>query len=354
MTSANKRRGESMELGERKKLILKAIVSDYIQTGEPVGSRTISKKCNIGLSSATIRNEMSDLEELGFLEQPHTSAGRIPSDKGYRYYVDQLMEISYPSEEETRVIKKILELATLNEIGKIIQRTTKLLSEITRYTTAVVSPSASRGAFKSIQLIKVTATEIVAIILTDMGIIKHVLIKLPEQITSDKLLRINNMLNEKLRGLTVEEIDLSVIFSIQNEIGEYKEILNAIIPALYESLKPSSSDIYLEGATNIFQYPEYNDIDKARSFLSLMEHKEVLMDLMCAGDSSLRVSIGNENSVDEAKECSIITTSYTIGDRDAGRIGIIGPRRMDYAKVIGTLNRLSDILNSILKDMYDY
>jgi heat-inducible transcriptional repressor len=343
-----------MELGDRKKSILKAIISDYIQTGEPIGSRTISKKCDIGLSSATIRNEMSDLEELGFLEQPHTSAGRIPSDRGYRYYVDQLMEISYPSDQETRVIKNILELATLNEIDKIIQRTTKLLSEITKYTTAVVSPSVSRGALKSIQLIRVTPTEIVAIILTDVGIIKHVLVKLPGQITSDKLLKINNMLNEKLRGLTVEEIDLSVIFSIQSEIGEYNEILNAIIPALYESLKPNSSEIYLEGATNIFQYPEYNDIDKAKSFLSLMEHKDVLMDLMYSGDSSLSVSIGNENNVDEAKECSIITTSYSIGDKDAGRIGIIGPKRMDYAKVIGTLNRLSDTLNSILKDMYDY
>jgi heat-inducible transcriptional repressor len=264
------------------------------------------------------------------------------------------MEISYPSDQETRVIKNILELATLNEIDKIIQRTTKLLSEITKYTTAVVSPSVSRGALKSIQLIRVTPTEIVAIILTDVGIIKHVLVKLPGQITSDKLLKINNMLNEKLRGLTVEEIDLSVIFSIQSEIGEYNEILNAIIPALYESLKPNSSEIYLEGATNIFQYPEYNDIDKAKSFLSLMEHKDVLMDLMYSGDSSLSVSIGNENNVDEAKECSIITTSYSIGDKDAGRIGIIGPKRMDYAKVIGTLNRLSDTLNSILKDMYDY
>ena len=343
-----------MELGERKRSILKAIISDYIQTGEPIGSRTISKKCNIGLSSATIRNEMADLEELGFLEQPHTSAGRIPSDKGYRYYVDQLMEINYPSDQETRIIKNILELATLNEIDKIIQRTTKLLSDITKYTTAVISPSMSRGTLKSIQLIRVTPTEIVAIILTDMGLIKHVLIKLPEQITSDKLTKINNMLNDKLRGLTVEEIDLSVIFSIQSEIGEYNEILNAVIPALYECLKPNTSDIYLEGAMNIFQYPEYNDIDKARSFLSLVEHKDVLMDLIYSGDSSLSVSIGNENNVDEAKECSIITTSYSIGDRDAGRIGIIGPRRMDYAKVIGTLNSLADTLNSILKNMYEY
>lgn len=342
-----------MKLSERKKEILKAIINDYINTAEPIGSRTISKKYHIGLSSATIRNEMADLEEIGFLEQPHTSSGRIPSDMGYRYYVDKLMDVSCPMPQETQIMKKLMEFATLNEIDKIVQRTSKLLSEITQYTSAIIPPSVKSGMVNSIQLMQVTPTETIAVIVTDMGIIKHAVIRLPKAIDKDNLIKINNLLNDKLKGLTVEEIDLSVICSIQNEMGQYNEILNAIIPVLYDSLTKTSSDVYLEGAMNIFQYPEYNDIDKAKSFLSLMERKEVVRNMICEGDTTLSVTIGSENGVDAAKDCSIIKTSYSIGDRNIGRIAIIGPKRMDYPKVIGTLNRIAQTLNAMLKDMYD-
>lgn len=342
-----------MKLSERKKEILKAIINDYINTAEPIGSRTISKKYHIGLSSATIRNEMADLEEIGFLEQPHTSSGRIPSDMGYRYYVDKLMDVSCPMPQETQIMKKLMEFATLNEIDKIVQRTSKLLSEITQYTSAIIPPSVKSGMVNSIQLMQVTPTETIAVIVTDMGIIKHAVIRLPKAIDKDNLIKINNLLNDKLKGLTVEEIDLSVICSIQNEMGQYNEILNAIIPVLYDSLTKTSSDVYLEGAMNIFQYPEYNDIDKAKSFLSLMERKEVVRNMICEGDTTLSVTIGSENGVDAAKDCSIIKTSYSIGDRSIGRIAIIGPKRMDYPKVIGTLNRIAQTLNAMLKDMYD-
>jgi heat-inducible transcriptional repressor len=217
----------------------------------------------------------------------------------------------------------------------------------------VLAPSVSSSTVKSIQLILITPTEIIAVIVTDMGIIKHVLVKLPKQINSDTLGKINNMLNSKLQGLTVEKIDLTVIFSIQHEIGEYNEILNAIIPVLYESLRPANCDVYLEGATNIFQYPEYNDLDKARDFLALMEHKDVLKELFYEDDSNLTVSIGQENDIEAVKDCSIIKTSYKIGGHTVGKIGIIGPKRMNYPKVIGILNRLSQTLNDMLKDMYD-
>lgn len=343
----------AVNLDDRKKIILNAIIDDYIETAEPVGSRTIAKKYEVGVSSATIRNEMSDLEELGYLEQPHTSAGRVPSDKGYRYYVNELVKVNYPSEDEIQAIKKFLEITTINEMDKIIKRTTKLLSQVTKYTSAMISPSVSKSSVKSIQLMQITSMDIIAVIVTETGIIKNVLIKLPRAITVSTLISINNMLNDKLIGLTIEDIDLSVISSIQNEMSGYYEILNAIIPALHESLKPESCDVHFEGATNIFNYPEYNDLDKAKTFLSMMEKKEILTDILAEDSNKLSVSIGSENSFEEVKECSIVKVSYGIGDKTIGKIGVIGPRRMNYSKVIGVMKGLADTLNSMLRDHFE-
>lgn len=343
-----------MELGDRKKTILKAIVDDYIITGEPVGSRTISKKYKIGISSATIRNEMSDLEDMGLLEQPHTSAGRIPSDKGYRLYVDQLMEIEYPSYEETACIKNLLHLATINEMDEIIRRTTKLLSEITKYTSAMLSPSVKKSTLKSIQLIKVDSTNVVAVIITDTCLIKNVVVRVPEGIESDALNKINNMLNTKLPGRTIEEITPQLIFSIQNEMVDYKEIFKAIIPAIYESLNSNECEVYLEGATNIFEYPEYSsDMSKAKNFLSIIENKDVIFELFSDGKKSFSVSIGEENGIEQVKDCSVIKASYKVGGKDAGKIGIIGPTRMNYSKVTGILKFIAYTLNNMLNNNID-
>lgn len=342
-----------MELGERKKTILRAIINDYIDTAEPVGSRTIAKKYEMGLSSATIRNEMADLEDLGFLEQPHTSAGRIPSDKGYRLFVNQLMNIQNPTETEIHEIRDIMRIATINEIDKIIRRVTNLLSQFTSYTAAVLSPSVNKCSVKSIQLMQVTANDIIAVVITDTGIIKHEMIKLPKPINSDNLAKISNMLNSNLVGLTVEEIGLPVIMSIQNELKGYNEILNAIIPVLYESLKSTDCDVFLGGTTNIFKYPEYNDIDKAKSFLSLLEQKDVLIDIFSEGDSNISVSIGKENDYEQVRDCSIVKASYKIGNKTLGKIGVIGPTRMDYSKVFGILEYFAESLNEYLKKGMD-
>lgn len=342
-----------MNLDHRKKKILKAVVSDYIKTGDPVGSRTIAKKYEMKLSPATIRNEMSDLEELGFLEQPHTSAGRIPSDRGYRTYVDELMETENITPQEENAIKSMLHIATVNEIDKIIKRTTRLLSEITQYTSAMLSPSVKKSTLKSIQLIQINSNDMVAIIITDTCLVKNIIIKLPRTIDSSTILKINNMLNEKLVGRTVENIDLSVISSIQREMNGYNEIFNAIIPALYECLKSTDQDVYLEGATNIFHYPEYNDVNKAKDFLSVVERKDMLIDLFSGDDSSIKITIGKENEFKEAKNFSVIKASYSIGGKEAGRIGIIGPKRMNYSKVIGILKFLTRTLNSTLSDSHD-
>ena len=342
-----------MDLGDRKKAILRVLISDYIQTAEPVGSRTISKKPEIGISSATIRNEMADLEELGYLEQPHASAGRVPSDKAYRLYVDELMGIEALSDVDVNNIKNILHLTAISELEKVIRRTTKLLSQITKYTSAILSPSAQRCTLKSLQLIKATQNDILAVVVTDTGLIKHVMIKVPKLIPADALIKINNMLNDKLRNRTIEDINLSVISSIQNEMHGYDEIFNSIIPVLYESLSTNDSDVYLEGATNIFKYPEYNDIDKARNFLYLIEQKDIMFDIFSENSGNISITIGGENKNDEVKNCSIVKASYKLGNRTLGTVGVIGPTRMDYPRVIATLNCCTQTLNQILKTFND-
>ncbi|MEF9934854.1 MAG: heat-inducible transcriptional repressor HrcA [Clostridium sp.] len=342
-----------MEIGDRKKTILRAIVKDYIQTGEPVGSRTIAKKYDIGYSSATIRNEMADLEELGLIIQPHTSAGRIPSDKGYRYYVDKLMEVGSPTADEIELIKQYMQLATINEVDKLIRRTAKLISEATNYTAAIITPSVNNSVIVSLKLIPVNVAELVAVVVTDMAQIQNIMIKLPEPISPDTLQKINNMLNEKLCGLTIDEINLSVIGSIQEGLSGYNEILNSIIPLLYESLKGDHQKLYMSGASNIFSHPEYNDVEKAREFLSLVEDSEKMQRVFNQGIGQIEISIGDENDIEEVKNYSIIKSTYSINHKPVGSIGVIGPKRMNYSKVMGILKCFTDVLNDVLKTTYE-
>lgn len=342
-----------MEIGDRKKAILSAIVKDYIVTGEPVGSRTIAKKYEVGFSSATIRNEMIDLEELGLIVQPHTSSGRIPSDKGYRFYVDKLMEIDSPTNEEIELIKNFMHLSTINEVDKLIKRTAKLISDVTHYTAAIITPSVDVSIIVSLKLIPVSETEVLAVVVTDMAQIKNVMIKIPKKISPDMLSDISDMLNKKLCGLTVEEINLSVISSIQGELQGYNEILNSMIPLLYESLKSDEQKLYLSGASNIFSHVEYNDVDKARDFLSLLEDSDVLQEVFTKTNSPIEISIGNENNIDDVKNYSIVKATYSINQKPVGSIGVIGPKRMNYSRVMGVLKCFTDILNDVLKTTYE-
>lgn len=342
-----------MEIGDRKKAILNAIVRDYIQTGEPVGSRTISKKYEVGFSSATIRNEMADLEELGLILQPHTSSGRIPSDKGYRYYVDRLMEIGSPTREEINLIRNYMHLSTISEVDKLIKRTAKLISDVTHYTAAIMTPSVNTSVIVSLKLIPVNESEIVAVVVTDMAQIRNIMIKLPRPISPDMLLKISNMLNSKLCGLTIKDINLSVISSIQEELKGYHEILNSIIPLLYDSLKTDKQKMYLSGASNIFSHAEYNDVEKAKEFLSLVEDRDMLQKVFTKVGSPLEISIGDENDIDEVKNYSIVKATYNINQKPVGSIGIIGPTRMNYSRVMGVLKCFTDILNDVLKTTYE-
>lgn len=335
-------------IDERKLKILQAIISDYINTGEPVGSRTIAKKYDLGISSATIRNEMADLEDMGFLEQPHTSAGRVPSSKGYRLYVDRIMEYDRLSLEEELIIKKSIIDATLYEVEKIVKQASTLLSELTKLTCVVNTPSVRKSSIKSIQLIAVDVTSILCVMVTDSGVIKNNLIKSIKVPSIEVMNRINNIINERLKDLTIEEINLEVINKLKNDLTGFEDIFNALLPTLYDTLNATDKqEVFMEGTTNIFNYPEYNDIHKAKEILSLLYNKDYISKLIKT-DNDISIKIGDENFIPEAKDCSVISAVYFLGDRPLGTIGLIGPRRINYSKVMAIMTEVMKELNESL------
>ena len=339
-----------MEIDDRKLNILHAIIRDYITTGEPVGSRTIAKKYDLGISSATIRNEMADLEDMGYIEHLHTSSGRKPSDKGYRLYVDKLMKINKLPQAEEIMIKEYLLQAALFEIDKIIKQASALLSELTQLTCVVKTPSVNKSAVKTIQLIGIDSNTVLMVLVTDSGIIKHSVMKVDKVPNNEALLILNTVLNDNLKGLTCEQINLSVINNLKRYTEGYDAFFNEILTALYENLshEDDRSDLYMEGTTNIFNYPEYNDITKAKDFLSLIYNKDNMSSLLNSRDG-ISVKIGTENFIEEAKDVSFISAVYRMGDKPLGTFGLIGPTRIDYSRVIGVMAEVTRELNTLLK-----
>jgi heat-inducible transcriptional repressor len=341
-----------VEMDERKIRILQAIINDYITNAEPVGSRTIAKKYDLGISSATIRNEMSDLEEMGYLEQPHSSAGRKPSNKGYRLYVDKLMKVDELTPQEEYIIKNQILVNALFEVNTIIKHATILLSELTNLTSIVKTPSVSRSYIKYIQLVNIDSGNILLLLITDSGIIKSNVIRIGKNVSVDILAKLSNILNARLKNLNCEQINLEVINNLKKDLEGYEDIFNAIIPVLYESLSSSESpEIYMEGATNIFNYPEYKDIEKAREFLSLLDNKNKVSGLL-NNSSDISIKIGAENFTEGAEDCSVISAVYNVKNRPVGEIGVIGPTRMPYSKVISVLANVVRELNFILTNIY--
>ena len=336
---------------ERKLKILQAIISDYIATGEPVGSRTIAKKYDLGISPATIRNEMADLEEMGLLEQPYTSAGRVPSSKGYRLYVDRIMEYERLSRDEELKIKKQLVEKHKVEIDALIHEVSSLLSELTNLTCLVNTPSVNNSCINSIQLMKVADDTMLCVIVMDGGIIKNKLIKIREDIPDMNILsKISIILTETLKNLSINQINLEIITKVKIYLESYSYIFDAILPALYEILKNGgNNDIIMEGATNIFNYPEYNDINKAKEMLELLHNKENMTSLMDSSNG-ITIKIGDENFIPEAKDCSVISAKYSIGGRDLGTIALIGPRRINYSKVLSIMEKVMKEFNEALNE----
>lgn len=339
-------------LDERKLKVLYAIINSYILSAEPIGSRTISKHYDLGVSSATIRNEMSDLEDLGLLNKPHSSAGRVPSDKAYRLYVDLILKqdpISLDKAKKDK-IKHIL-VNESREIDHLLQTSARVLSEITNYTSLAISPQFKNSKVKHIQLVPIDENQVLFIVVNNSDIVKNSIFKLDVPVSANRLNTISNFLNNKLKGLSFEEISKDINSDNFKEIVEYKQILNKLIPLFNKSLDNSENvELFSEGITRILNFPEYKDIDKAKSIISFIEDKDLLLDLLLnkTFTQDINIIIGDENQHAQLKDSSIITASYSIYGMTIGKIGIIGPTRMDYLKLINTLRLFSANISEIL------
>lgn len=340
-----------MQLDERKMKILKAIIRTYLDTGEPVGSRTISKFTDLNLSSATIRNEMSDLEELGYILQPHTSAGRIPSDKGYRLYVDAMME---DKERKVEEMKEML-LEKEDKMEHLLKQVVKVLAANTEYATMISAPRYQRNKLKFIQLSRVDEHQMVAVIVVEGNIIKNNILEVTQSLNDDTILKLNILLNTHLIGLSIDEISLGMISALKQQAGIHSDIVSEVIDAVAEAIKSEDDfEIYTSGANNIFKYPELSDNERASQFITTLEEKQQLAEfvhgtLLTGENREIQVYIGDETPIKNMKDCSIITATYELEEGIQGTIGIIGPKRMDYEKVITTLKSLMSQLDTLYK-----
>lgn len=339
-----------MLLDERKISVLHAIIDDYIRSAEPVGSRTIARRYNLGVSSATIRNEMADLEETGYIIQPHISAGRIPSDKGYRFYVDVLMEPSPITDKERQEIYHRVRTKR-QEIEVLIQETSKLLALLTNYVAIVVAPPVVKCVLKHIQLVSIDEFRVLIILVLYPGIVQNRMIKVQTRYTVEELTLISQQLTQKLQGISYGDMGRSLVKSIRQEFGD---IGSAILDIIHNELAGSKQEqFYLNGAIQIFEQPEFRDIERARGLLSLLEESEAISDMLGDWDkiSGVKVIIGQENPRAEIHECSVITSNYNIGQEVVGTIGVIGPTRMEYAKVYSIVELIADSLSEILTEV---
>ena len=343
-----------MALNDRKIQILQAIINNYIETAEPVGSRTIAKKYNLGISSATIRNEMSDLEEMGFILQPHASSGRIPSDMGYRLYVDHLMQKKELGEEEQRYLQSIIS-RDISQIDFLMEETAKALSVLTNYTTIISEPKGQRTRMKQIRLIPLDSASVLLVIATEGNFIKNHVIKMGCVPTEETIFDIGFCLNRLLQGCALREIDTLLVARMQEELWEYRELLPPILKAIETTMRSAEKvQLHMSGTKNILAFPEFADIQKAKSLFQALEEKDVLVTLLEESkNNDLQVLIGSENTVQSMQDCSVITATYKMGDNTRGTIGIVGPTRMDYSQVISVLNGMVQNIEKVLKNLSD-
>ena len=338
-------------LDERKVVILKAIISNYLETGEPVGSRTISKYTDLNLSSATIRNEMSDLEEMGYIIQPHTSAGRIPTDKGYRFYVDSMMAEKNESVQEHGVL-----LERVDKLESLLKQVAKVLAYNTQYATLVSSPQMRNRQVKFIQLSQVDDEDLVAVIVVGDNVAKNQLIHVNRPLSNEEVLKLNLLLNTFLTGASVNEINIELMQAMRRQAGEYADILESVFEGIVDAVHQAEEmQIYTSGTSNILRYGELGDVNKASALLETLEDKNGLESLLDQTNNQdedgdgIQIYIGEESPVQNMKDYSIVTSTYALPEGAKGTIGIIGPKRMDYKKVVQTLKNLTDELDTIFR-----
>ena len=333
------------ELDDRKKRILKAVIDDYIENREPVGSRTISKRSDMSFSPATIRNEMADLEEMGYLTQPHTSAGRIPSEKGYRYYVDQLLDLKErigfePTAEELSDVK----LRVQREIGEMSDRirvASELVSRLTDYTSIAISGSADGSLrIKALQIVPVEPGKALAVIVLEGDSVKNSVIQLDKSIGPETLMKISAQCSMLFAGHRVEEISLNMIESVSEAAGVPRALVMPVVDGIFDCIrKAESPGVHTEGAARFLAHPEFSDVEKAKGILELLNREDLMADLIteCSGSDGLVIRIGSENKIEGLNECSVVTATYSVNGVKLGTIGVLGPTRMDYPRVVAAL-----------------
>ncbi len=339
------------ELDERKIKILNAVIQTYLDTGEPVGSRTISKNSDLSLSSATIRNEMSDLEELGYIIQPHTSAGRIPSDKGYRFYVDHLIE---QKDAEVEEFKELM-LEKTEKMEKVLTQVVRTLAANTQYASIISAPMVTGSRVKFVQLSAVDDEHVLSVVVMDGNLVKNKMIEIDQPLDNEDMLKLNMLLNSNLNGLTADDINLSLISRMKGQAGEFEGIIEEVLKSVADTIEQDEElKIYTSGTTNIFKYPELADSKRASDFISTFEEKDALKELLSDAQADetgtgIQVYIGDESHIQTMKDCSVVTATYELGEGVRGTIGIIGPKRMDYKNVMSNLRHLRRELDKVLK-----
>lgn len=343
-----------MALNDRKIQILKAIINDYIATAEPVGSRTLAKKYDLGVSSATIRNEMSDLEDMGLIIQPHTSAGRIPSELGYRLYVDRLMNTSELTPKEQEFLYSVVS-GNITRIEYLMEETAKAISMLTNYTTIISEPILKRTALKQIRLMPLDESAIMLIIVTEGNFVKNHIIRVNKAPSDEDLFSVSVKINNILKGHTLEDINEHTIMALQKELKEYSGLLKPVLKAVQKTIRSAENvHLHMSGAKNILTFPEFSDISKATEIFRAFEEKNNLVSLLeDAKSNDIRILIGNEINIKEMKDCSVITTTYNMGENTKGSIGIIGPTRMNYNQVVSVLNEMVKNIENVLKSVPD-
>jgi heat-inducible transcriptional repressor len=340
------------DLNDREKTILRSIVQQFILTASPVGSRNITKRFDVGVSPATVRNIMSDLEESGFINHPHTSAGRIPTDKGYRYYVDALMEIQKLKNSDKGYIDKSLDKNSL-ETDEILKIASKLLSTITKQIACVTYPTLDNGILEKIQLVILSSTRLLVVVSIKSGLVKTMTLEFDTEVENEKLQKVEALLNERLNGLTFQEIRKTFKERLSDVGDNEKPIIRLFIDSVDKIFKDQKKEdkLVITGATNIIQQPEFDDPEKFQSVIELIEDKDIIIHIMdkkrTEKSNNVLISIGSENENDKFNEYSLITKEYTFGET-SGTVGIIGPKRMEYSKVVAIVSYLGDMLSEVL------
>lgn len=340
-----------MELDERKYKILDTIIQTYLETGEPVGSRTISKNSGINLSSATIRNEMADLEDQDYIMQPYTSAGRIPTDKGYRLYVDRIIEEKTGEIDEL----KALLIQKVDRMDNLFKQIAKLLADITNYASVVSKPQYRTRRVKFVQLTEIDENQLLVVIVLEGNIVKNKIVRINGYLDKESTLKLNLIFNTFLQGRDLAEINLDIIQQMKQQAGNYNQLVSDILDVIAQAIREEDEiEIYTSGATNILRYPELTDSKMAVNLIEVFEEKDELTKLILTPsideDTGIHVMIGKETEMSSMEDCSVVTANYEIKNGVFGSIGVVGPKRMDYEKVLGSLSSIMKQLEEIFKD----